>query len=1053
VETIVDYSLLETLNNNLDKYDNNDSLTPAEVEDLNTEITKMAEDVKVDMEYLETMQNGTNTAKEDIANVLSKMREDATNVESTFSWIEEQMESKSFNHEEIANENQRNIDEMQATIVEIQEEIERARSLVKQLSRKNDIGYTNDHTVYDDSRIPKSVDFTSQTSIELMLKANALDSHVISLVSTDTTEFFSVEVKSGKVRLVYQIGENTVSIDSTVSVFDSNANTQKWFKVIAERSGGIATLMVNEHGSDQVDVVENVGATGATYSRIKRETAKLFVGGVPAEAKPAGVSTSESNINVHNVRLNGETIYLWDFVAKSDTFDKSDLKFDTNEIELPTEKSDCDDCWQFSGEDSWVYINEKSHAKYLVNKESGTIMFQLKLKAPIYADGLIFFIGDPMQTEYFIAMDLLNGQPRFLYNLGYEKGPTIVTLREDQVKYIPTNYGKLQNKELNFRIGMVGGVAGLAVQEWRANNVVSVENDFWLKQDGSKNCQGCEFKLTNEMHFGGIKALGRDLSHLETVLPTWNKPYRGCMGKTKINHQVLQFNENLLRSNVMEGCRKERIRRISLTGNQMIKRDGLTTSIASFTATFAIALRGGYHEQDSVILRVKSAQGPNFVEFGMKKDPQWGTIFYYEDRETGIKDIIIKQQVKADEQTQISITRNDGVNAVITIGDNDPVNIPVSFLNAEPEEVTVEVGGRLEKPTKEVTKGFLGCITSPYISGLKSADKVLTDIFDGFKCIKDYCINNVRFNECPSNIPHSLVDQRVNNEVITVMRENVSSSSSSSRGGNRGRKRNRQRGRCPKMTPIDFAANKYQIGPESMVKLHHRNIQNMFQKTMKLQLRILYKQPGSVLQMVNEDCSESISILIFADRVSVIVKINNGQAQFSIDNEIPTDANTDIILQMKQDDKNPDKTKFTLSVHGKSKTKRLRKDMRDSSIKSLYIGKSPGYLQCSDLQHIRSFTGYFYGATVNGVDLKKKRFENTPAILTGSRIPGIFLGKRDTAIDIPLQDVNFNTISFTLRAREDNSDIFTLFDKTKGNLLFNWQKQLIGKKRLIGNNN
>ena len=52
---------------------------------------------------------------------------------------------------------------------------------------------------------------------------------------------------------------------------------------------------------------------------------------------------------------------------------------------------------------------------------------------------------------------------------------------------------------------MVGGVAGLAVQEWRTNNVVSFENDHLLKQEGSKNCRNCEFKLTNELHFGGIK--------------------------------------------------------------------------------------------------------------------------------------------------------------------------------------------------------------------------------------------------------------------------------------------------------------------------------------------------------------------------------------------------------------------------------------------------------------------------------------------------------------------------------------------------------------------
>ena len=64
----------------------------------------------------------------------------------------------------------------------------------------------------------------------------------------------------------------------------------------------------------------------------------------------------------------------------------------------------CDgSCWTFTGENSWAYITEANHEKFLINKRTGTIMFQMTLKQPIQANGLIFFVGDPTQNKYFIG--------------------------------------------------------------------------------------------------------------------------------------------------------------------------------------------------------------------------------------------------------------------------------------------------------------------------------------------------------------------------------------------------------------------------------------------------------------------------------------------------------------------------------------------------------------------------------------------------------------------------------------------------------------------------
>ena len=1037
----IDYKMEEKLNNNLDKLRN------SSIEATMTQFDQMTDDIKVwhddvlsgvQSDVLNASKSGIQTDNEKLRN----MRIQDTKLEDAFGDIDNEWGELIANmSDDMVSDTQKNLDEMHVMIIEIQEEIERARTLVKQLSRKNDIAYRNDHTVYDESRIPKTVDFKAETSVELMLKANSINSHIMSLISTENTDFFSLEVVNGKVHMIYQLGNaRPVTLISEINVFN-DGETQNWYQINAKRSGSHAILMINKHGDDDVNIVKGTSIDGLTYSRITRAAAKLFIGGISTISKPAGVSTTESDIDVAHFILNDANIYLWDFADKSETFDKSSVQLNIDDValDLPAESQICEDCWQFSGEDSWVYINEETHSKYLVNKESGTIMFQLKLKAPIYADGLIFFIGDPMQTKYFIAMELVNGKPQFSYNLGYEKGPKIIALDEDQSKYIPTEYGTLPQKQLNFRIGMVGGVAGLAVQEWRSNKVVSVENDFWLKNADSKsqNCQGCEFKLVNEMHFGGLKTLGRDLSHLAPVLATWNKPYRGCMSKAKINHQWLDLSQTK-RSNVMVGCKSEAISKISLNGAEMIKRDQLQTSLSNFTSTFAISLMAGYPVQDATILRVKSVNGPNCIEFGMEKDGTNTPIFYYKSNVDESQTLPIQNKIKADEEVQITIVRRDGDNVIITIGDNTPIKLDINSMGVvESEEVEIQVGGQYKN--NKVKEGYHGCITSLYVNELTHDDTVLTSVFDGFKCEEGdnrdmpTCIGEVRFNECFTNNPQSLVERPVRNEVITVVRDN--NDSSSPRRGNGRRGKNRPRGKsCPNMVPIDsLEANKYQIGKNSMIKLNQRNMQSMFQQSMKLELRIDYKAQGSLLQMVNDDCTESISLLIIENKVRLLVNINDGHLIFNTEKEIPKNTNTDIILVIKPDEKNPERTKFSITVHGATKTKKLRKDMKTTTIKSLYIGRSPDSLKCADLHHTHSFTGFFYGASLNGVELRKRRFENTPSIITGSRIPGIFLGKRGTVIDMPLNGVQVNSLAFVLRPRQQSGDIFNLYSRSKGN--------------------
>ena len=165
-------------------------------------------------------------------------------------------------------------------------------------------------------------------------------------------------------------------------------------------------------------------------------------------------------------------------------------------------------------------------------------------------------------------MDIKDSSPRLIYNLNYEHGAQVITLEEDS---------SLNNQqEMNIRIGMVGGIAGLAIQEWKQSQAKPIENNRLLKAK-TDQCPTCQFMIDNQMHFGGIKTLGRNLSHLDDMLETWNTPYRGCMQQPTINHKDFDMSlEGVKKSNIYEGCRTEQITKLSFDGTAAIKRsDGI----------------------------------------------------------------------------------------------------------------------------------------------------------------------------------------------------------------------------------------------------------------------------------------------------------------------------------------------------------------------------------------------------------------------------------------------------------------------------------------------
>ena len=83
------------------------------------------------------------------------------------------------------------------------------------------------------------------------------------------------------------------------------------------------------------------------------------------------------------------------------------------------------------------------------------------------------------------------------------------------------------------------------------------------------------------------------------------------------------------------------------------------------------------------------------------------------------------------------------------------------------------------------------------------------------------------------------------------------------------------------------------------------------------------------------------------------------------------------------------------------------------------------------MAHPHSFKGHFFGAKINGANLKTRRFENAPAILGGARIPGVFLGKK-SSLNFDLNGENLRKISLTVRTRQETGELFAIQNASKG---------------------
>ncbi|CBY32303.1 unnamed protein product [Oikopleura dioica] len=911
--------------------------------------------------------------------------------------------------------------EMQRSIDEIMEQIEMSKTLVNYISNKIPLQIKDDeYTKYDISELKYPVELVDEVNLEILVRPRKPSSHILTLHESETS-FLTLEILEGKPRVVFKNGaSDPVILKSDDEVF--RPEEQVWQKIRVRRSVDQLVLHVSklDESTKSSEVFVSFENGGPSFAS---NTTSLILGALPEPLD--GVKSTSTKMELAEVMLNGREIFVWNFDESADEFSRQQQHLNWEQILQQSPVEETAGCFQFSGQDSWAHLTEETHAKYMVNQDSGTIVFQMKLRATTQADALIFFIGDPLQKDYFLALELRNGEPVFSYNLGYKAGPNAVRLERPKTNdpYIPTAFGMKPKKvsktqrdsnELTLRIGMVGGVAGLSVKEWNVNKVVSVENDFYIKKK-SKNCHGCEFRISNQIHLGGFQTHYGDLSHLSEYVPMFDKRYTGCLGKTAINHKPLDLapGSSVMKSGILPGCKTPNIQKISFNGNEAIVRKNLKGSLSNFRTVFSFTIQAGYNLRNSVIFRAHNPNGQRFVEFGITPDGDQTSFFIKTNKED--EKFTVPVPIIADDNIAVSIERKNGEGLLVSINGHEEVFEADELAESENETIELTLGGKNIKSGR-VQQEFYGCMTVPFIENLKDEQDIfLATALDGFLCLDksgNICQGRLRFNECHANVPQSLMSTHV---------IEMSVDSSSSREKPSSRKINREK--CEEFDTSAPVVDKFVMKPESFLKFNLRGGERINRFALDLDVEI--EKDGTIAKLTNDDCSTYVSLVVVNQQPSLYISDGSKITTVDLKKNLPVNKRVHIRVEAKEMSRG--KTKFIISFDKQSVNKRVR--MAKASISTLFIGESP--VKCpSTLDNVEGFTGSVFDVKFDERDMNPKRIQNAPAILNKPGEPGFFAGPRGTAIDFELTE-RLEKFELTLTPMESKFELVEIFNKEK----------------------
>ncbi|KAL0902126.1 hypothetical protein ABMA27_000070 [Loxostege sticticalis] len=448
----------------------------------------------------------------------------------------------------------------------LKELIEQARAVANRIQ----VGVTFDRRSTLQPRLPDTVDeMATSTHVSAYFRTKEKDGFLLylgnpkdtNLRRTNSDDFMVVGIQNGYPYLVMDIGDSFESGREPARIgSDKFVADDRWYQVIVDRLGRNVKLSIREsldNGSEHTHSKEAVLPGQHTIFNLDRQKSKLYVGGVPSDAKLQGISFPAFEGQIEELVIGDTPVGLWNSISSEN------LKGARQRDKLITSSSGPQE-YRFNG---------KSHVtmparEYIVPQKNQVLLY-FRTYAP---NGLIYLVGE---GDYFFSVEMQDGAVFLQVSLG---NPQDMVIIGTQKTYNDGKWHKLD--------------AG----RYLANCSLKVDDEI-LRAVSSSPIM--EITSVDTMNFGGNN---KGIVHVK------NTGFDGCLRQISMDGINIDLSENVEAIGMGYGCQFASL--VSLSGtDSYLRYVDLTTDNLQLTLKFRTSRPDGL-----VFLYVSRMQTPTMPD-------------------------------------------------------------------------------------------------------------------------------------------------------------------------------------------------------------------------------------------------------------------------------------------------------------------------------------------------------------------------------------------------------------------------------------------------------
>ncbi|KFQ65922.1 Laminin subunit alpha-1, partial [Pelecanus crispus] len=233
---------------------------------------------------------------------------------------------------------------------------------------------------------------------------NTLTLHVNNLLfylgSNGKTDFLAVEMRRGKVALLWDLGSGSTRVEYPDFQIDNN----KWHRIHATRFGKTGTLSIEEMNSNQKPSSKSATSPGTASVLDVNKSTLMFIGGLGGQIKKSpAVKVTHFKGCMGEASLNSKSIGLWNYVER---------------------EGQCNGCFGSpQDEDTSFHFDGSGYS--VVEKALRSTVTQIIIFFSTFSpNGLLLYLASN-GTRDFLSLELVDGKVRLTVDLG--SGPLALT--------------------------------------------------------------------------------------------------------------------------------------------------------------------------------------------------------------------------------------------------------------------------------------------------------------------------------------------------------------------------------------------------------------------------------------------------------------------------------------------------------------------------------------------------------------------------------------------------------------------------------------------------